>query len=1671
MIVQKTKGAARFAALFLAVLLCGLTLSVSRPAQAADWMEPYLEQVVEWGVMKGDSSGNLNADREITRAEFVTLVNRAFGYTETGPNPFSDVLPTDWFAEDITIAYKAGYFNGTTETTASPYNYVTREQAAALLGRSLRLKGEAGANTNFDDGNEIGTWSRALVQEAADLGIIQGYGDGTFRPTQRITRGQVACFLVRALGTLINEPGEQTAGGVYGNLTINTAGVKLKDTTITGNLYLTGGVGLGNVELENVNVLGKIVLCGAGVAEKGENSVILRNVVADSFEVDSLTDQFLTVRAEGLTDIGSTTVRTSSYLEDLTDDGLGLRLITFDGESGTQLQLAGNIKEVLNRTPNSDLQIVQGLAHTVTMDERATGARLNIDNSASIRDLNLDTGIPVTGTGSIGHLNVNSEGSNVQTLPDTITVRPGINSTIKGENMDSTAAAESSEDPRLLSGYPIMRDVAPTTATAVFSTNKRGTVHWAVTALTDGSLSEEQLMNPTANASRILRNGTLNAAASNTELTARVTGLTQDGSYYLSALLVDARGRRSPVKVTAFTTPDDTTPAFANEYPYTIMTTDKENEQVVQLMAMATKDCQMYYALLPNNSTPPTQADLKAAAVTGNLGYGVVDVKKNTPILIPKINTSYLQEQTTYTLYLWLNDADSGKSSAITRLQVTTLDMTPPTITSLTHIDSAARTATFTVTLDEPGTLFWAVVKANVQFYASVPGENRVPKPEETIAKIQIENGTNSDRKGSVNVAREATEVRFTISGLEPQTHYDLYYVAKDRAGNYNVYTETLTPPMEFSTLDNIAPTVTQEFTHDGTDEGQRNPTPYPDTDINLVFSEMVQGFEYINGIPNKEPFLEYYQKVDTAPNGSEEEAAAKDELAKVLSKYITLWRRPVSGQPERVPVKGDPDVGDDWVIDYREATIKPDPEGTGEMILTFPNGKGLQLGSGVTYFFTLENIADTSPAANRMQGSRGVVTLPDFMTIDAQLIFSRGSSSGNVDGTEITFNMNFRLSPVTTQNSSSDTLWDMILWSDATIAFELYSRDLPNGSWTQMGGSGAEMRISTTTQQPTTGLSVTKNLLTPNGATQINFEQLRSFQNEREYGIVVKEWNGSREPETWSGEASIKITPVASDYSSLENLANKTLSPSSYASHQQGIYAVKEIGVPKEYTVSYPFEDTQPPRFTEGTPTFVPGDTSVEINFMVSRDNCKYFCVITKVGNLTTTLKDGRVNINKDNWNLLPESGDDIDFDKLDEKGGNVYNPSSGSITDGSITGPAYVVREGTCGKRLQTITIREELDPESQYIAYFVLQGESMSSISDVYAFRFETEDVVRPVIRVGANAAVASVTSDRVADVRYVLLVDGKVPSLFMKTLSGNMIDNAVNQDGYKAEYENMTILEAMSDYVRHGNSQTVLGSVFDLFASQDLKNQVVNYMDTARGDGSSVMLVGNMAHTGNNAALPVDCQNSMIQNNDTMTYWFVAMGKSPQGSGYAFAAAPDLYYPNKTPPQLLNIATSVSPETTGSLESDPVAASKLTYKGTVTITFSTDLYYLDTNNGNRYLQVVDMAMGDLNAAHGGDANKAGFISSDLIITSATTTVEHRSGVTGTSPCSTLTLNYEVSGSGGAAITFDRRLANSRGTTGNQALTLNMELVRNNNGVYVPRFYLPTTLTEWGRPSVAP
>ena len=465
----------------LALVLMAATLLTVVPtglptAHAVDYQDPYLNQMVEWGFLRGDIEGNLRPDSNITRAEFVTIVNRAFGYSRTGDMPFSDVKSSDWYAEDVSIAYNIGYIQGTSKNTFSPDRQITREEAAAMLARNLMLQAASGENTDFTDSRDISNWSRGLITSLTDYEIINGYGDGTFRPLAPITRGETAIMLVRAIGTPVQTPGVHSLGNVYGNVTINTSGVMLSNTVIAGNLYITAGVAEGNVLLENVTVLGEIVVSGGGVSESGEDSVVLRNVNSPKLVLDNVKNTEVSVRLEGDGVINVASVRTNAFLEDNTPADCGALRIELDGEDGRSLELAGNIKDVINLTPKSYLSLGAGQAQSITIDETATGTTLNIEAGTEVEEVNLDAATTITGDGDIGKLTVNTSGSTVSMLPDEIVIRPGETATIDGENIDSAAAAEASADPRILAGYPKMTDLAPTTATVSVSTNKKGIV-------------------------------------------------------------------------------------------------------------------------------------------------------------------------------------------------------------------------------------------------------------------------------------------------------------------------------------------------------------------------------------------------------------------------------------------------------------------------------------------------------------------------------------------------------------------------------------------------------------------------------------------------------------------------------------------------------------------------------------------------------------------------------------------------------------------------------------------------------------------------------------------------------------------------------------------------------------------------------------------------------------------------------------------------------------------------------------------------------------------------------------------------------------------------------------------------------------------------------------------
>ncbi len=1013
------RGLSGILALALAfALLPGTVL----PAKAAHWAMPYAEKLMEWGVMRGDN-GNLALDRPIMRSEFVAMMNRAYGYKTLGEMPFPDVRTSDWYYEDINIAYNMGYFKGASGY-ALPKDNLTREQAAVLLTRNMMLQENVGEGLQFKDSRSLSEWSRGLVGAAADMGIIGGYSDGSFKPKRNITRGEVASMLVKAVGTMVNTKGEHTLGSVYGNVTVNTAGVTLKNGTIAGNLYLTGGIDLGDVLLENVNVLGEIIVSGAGESHSAKSSVTLRNVSADAMTVDSISDQFVTIRAEGITDIGTTTVRTNAYVDDSTLPGYGLSLIVQDG--GSLLQLAGNVKEVWNQTPNSELQVVQGTANKVTMDEHATNSSVLVDGDARVDDLNLDVSTKVTGEGDIKNLNVGAADTSVEQLPDDITIRPGLTSDINGSSMDSKQAAESSADPRLLAGYPKVKNIAPNSADLMLSANKAGTVYWALSAVSDGSVSEDDLIEPPAYGGNILKSGSVRIASSNTEVKAApsLTGLTQAGSYYVSTVFVDDRGIHSPVKVTAFTTPDGTVPAFSDGPRMSRITTE-----VAQVTGMPNKSCQLYYALLPKGATPPTAAELKANAVRGNLGYGIRDAVKNTNISI-NVNTRPLDQETDYVVYLWLNDYDGAKSSRVYSVPFKTPDERAPIITN-TRPGSANETAVeMNFTVNEASTVFWTIIPEGAESEAAFEGlgADGVFDPEDRNLQIKIENGAGrftKNGKKQVSAANANKEVLIGLNETRPldstktgTSSYVMYLVAKDAAGNYSKVEK-----VTVRTKDNTPPTLLrQDFSPTITDGSGK---PHADSDVTLVFSENIRG-----GSGDQDVFLKLYEAVQEAVRlkDLEAEATARSDLGSALHNHIRLYRGRTgqniadeaayctSCQAVEDPATGSKHLenvytSERWAINYCYAEVELTD---GRLNVSFPTVKGqdgkvdqktgtsaLALSSGTTYHFVLSDIRDNSEEGNKLvaggpveETREGVLQVQYFTTKFASVELSEPSKT-----------------------------------------------------------------------------------------------------------------------------------------------------------------------------------------------------------------------------------------------------------------------------------------------------------------------------------------------------------------------------------------------------------------------------------------------------------------------------------------------------------------------------------------------------------------------------------------------------------------------------------------------------------------------------------------------------
>ena len=172
----------------------------------AQWYKQSVDYVYTYELMNGLSKDKFGPNEDMSRAMLVTVLWRSEGEPESSVKaPFTD-LKADWYKSAVTWAYENSIVNGTSATTFSPNDPITREQIAAIMMRYAEFKGYDTTKTaslrSFPDNKDVHQYAQSAMQWAVAEGLISGVkvGDKNYlQPRGNASRAQVATILMRFL--------------------------------------------------------------------------------------------------------------------------------------------------------------------------------------------------------------------------------------------------------------------------------------------------------------------------------------------------------------------------------------------------------------------------------------------------------------------------------------------------------------------------------------------------------------------------------------------------------------------------------------------------------------------------------------------------------------------------------------------------------------------------------------------------------------------------------------------------------------------------------------------------------------------------------------------------------------------------------------------------------------------------------------------------------------------------------------------------------------------------------------------------------------------------------------------------------------------------------------------------------------------------------------------------------------------------------------------------------------------------------------------------------------------------------------------------------------------------------------------------------------------------------
>lgn len=166
---------------------------------------------------------------------------------ELTQSSFTDVPSTEYYSSYVQWAFSSGIASATGDGTFSPERDITREEICSMLVNYAAFKNylltPSVSAVTFKDSSSISSGKASAVSIMQQVGVVNGYEDGTFRPSGSATRAEVSKMLMCFINAISYKPITEASYDSAGNYIFGT---EVPAKTAVGTDYFSNACFIGH---------------------------------------------------------------------------------------------------------------------------------------------------------------------------------------------------------------------------------------------------------------------------------------------------------------------------------------------------------------------------------------------------------------------------------------------------------------------------------------------------------------------------------------------------------------------------------------------------------------------------------------------------------------------------------------------------------------------------------------------------------------------------------------------------------------------------------------------------------------------------------------------------------------------------------------------------------------------------------------------------------------------------------------------------------------------------------------------------------------------------------------------------------------------------------------------------------------------------------------------------------------------------------------------------------------------------------------------------------------------------------------------------------------------------------------------------------------------------------